>query len=348
MLYRAEEVLAGWRRIAAPVLWVEGANTDVTEFWGDRYPRAEFEARLAQVPHVERLLLEDCGHMLHHDQPAAVAERLRTSSPEARRRRERRLPRPAGCGRSGRAGVRHDQDRPARPRSRRRRAMPTPAPTATRCPARSARIPIGVGLGAAAAGMATGAAVASVAGPVGTSGRGGGRHRRRAGRQGRAEAIDPTAEDAYWRANYASRAYATPRDPYDDWGPAYAYGVAHYNRNVGRSFEDVESELERGWDEARGQSSMEWTRARLAAYDAWERARTATTRPPESRAGAPRPPSPSPPWPGGGVSRLTTTSTAKPTGTPNRPAAIGWMPPTVGSGAVMPNVSRTPGWLTST
>jgi pimeloyl-ACP methyl ester carboxylesterase len=74
---RAEEVLAAWRRIAAPVLWVEGANTDVAKFWGNRYPRAEFEARLAQVPHVERLLLDDCGHMLHHDQPAAVAQRLR-------------------------------------------------------------------------------------------------------------------------------------------------------------------------------------------------------------------------------------------------------------------------------
>jgi len=76
VLYRVEEVLAGWRRITAPVLWVEGANTDVTKFWGDRYPRAEFEARLAQVPQVERLLLEDCGHMLHHDQPAAVADGL--------------------------------------------------------------------------------------------------------------------------------------------------------------------------------------------------------------------------------------------------------------------------------
>jgi len=78
VLYRVEEVLAGWRRIAAPVLWVEGANTDVTKFWGNRYPRADFEARLAQVPHVERLLLDDCGHMLHHDQPAAVAARLRS------------------------------------------------------------------------------------------------------------------------------------------------------------------------------------------------------------------------------------------------------------------------------
>jgi len=135
--------------------------------------------------------------------------------------------------------------------------------------------PVGVGIGAAAGGMAFGAAVGTVAGPldmavgalVGAVAGG------LAGK-GVAEAIDPTAEDAYWRANYASRAYATPRDSYDDWGPAYAYGVAHYNRNASKNFEDVEGELERGWEEARGQSSMEWTRARLAAFDAWERVRS--------------------------------------------------------------------------
>jgi pimeloyl-ACP methyl ester carboxylesterase len=76
VLYRKEEVLAAWRRIVAPVLWVEGANTDVTKYWGDRYPRSDFDERLAQVVRVETLVLEDCGHMLHHDQPALLARRL--------------------------------------------------------------------------------------------------------------------------------------------------------------------------------------------------------------------------------------------------------------------------------
>ncbi len=132
--------------------------------------------------------------------------------------------------------------------------------------------PIGVGLGAAAGGMAIGAAVGTVAGPIGMAvGAALGALAGGLAGKGVAEAIDPTAEDAYWRANYASRAYATPRDAYEDWGPAYAYGVAHYNRNVGADFHD--SELERGWEQARGTSTMEWTRARLAAFDAWERAR---------------------------------------------------------------------------
>src|SRR4051812_47969133 len=73
--------------------------------------------------------------------------------------------------------------------------------------------PVGVGLGAAAAGMAFGAAVASVAGPLGTAvGAAVGAIAGGLAGKGVAEAIDPTSEDAYWRANYASRAYATPRD----------------------------------------------------------------------------------------------------------------------------------------
>ena len=76
MLYRKAEVLACWQRIAAPTLWVEGSDDQVTRFWGKRYPREEFESRLAVVPTLERTTLQDAGHMLHHDQPEALAARL--------------------------------------------------------------------------------------------------------------------------------------------------------------------------------------------------------------------------------------------------------------------------------
>ena len=75
-LYQADEVVETWARIAAPLLWVEGADTDVAKWWGERYPRSEFEARLARVPRVERATLADCGHMLHHDQPNELAAAL--------------------------------------------------------------------------------------------------------------------------------------------------------------------------------------------------------------------------------------------------------------------------------
>ena len=76
VLYQADEIVETWSRIAAPLLWVEGADTDVTKWWGDRYPRSVFEARLARVPRVEQHQLAACGHMLHHDQPEALAARL--------------------------------------------------------------------------------------------------------------------------------------------------------------------------------------------------------------------------------------------------------------------------------
>ena len=45
-------------------------------WWGHRYPRHEFEARLAVVSQVTRAELAPCGHMLHHDQPEALAGHL--------------------------------------------------------------------------------------------------------------------------------------------------------------------------------------------------------------------------------------------------------------------------------
>ena len=76
ILYQKAEVLECWKRIEAPVLWVEGDQTDVAKWWGNRYPRSDFESRLAVVPKLEKLRLSPAGHMLHHDQPEALAERL--------------------------------------------------------------------------------------------------------------------------------------------------------------------------------------------------------------------------------------------------------------------------------
>ncbi len=78
VLYNVEEVLAAWRAITAPVLWVQGAETDPHRWWGQRYSMAEFQTRLAVVPDVRSVLLAECGHMLHHDQPEVLARHLST------------------------------------------------------------------------------------------------------------------------------------------------------------------------------------------------------------------------------------------------------------------------------
>ena len=72
-LYQKAEVLECWKRIEAPVMWVEGDRTDMTKWWGNRYPREDFESRLAVIASLERHVLSPAGHMLHHDQPERLA-----------------------------------------------------------------------------------------------------------------------------------------------------------------------------------------------------------------------------------------------------------------------------------
>jgi len=73
ILANVDEWLEAYKRIAAPVLWIEGDRTDVSIWWGDRYSKAEFHERLNVVKDVERHVVAPAGHMLHHDRPEDVA-----------------------------------------------------------------------------------------------------------------------------------------------------------------------------------------------------------------------------------------------------------------------------------
>jgi pimeloyl-ACP methyl ester carboxylesterase len=75
--YQVDEVLAAWGRIRAPLLWVEGSETSLDRWWQGRYSRQEFGQRLATVADRRDETLADAGHMLHHDQPEALAALLR-------------------------------------------------------------------------------------------------------------------------------------------------------------------------------------------------------------------------------------------------------------------------------
>jgi len=132
--------------------------------------------------------------------------------------------------------------------------------------------PVGTGVGALLGGAAAGAATGTVAGPVGTViGAAIGAVVGGLAGKGIAESIDPTAEDAYWRDNYSDRPYVDSTLAYDDYRPAYSYGVSAYQKHAGRNFDDVEGDLSRGWNDARGKSSLEWDSARSATRDAWNR-----------------------------------------------------------------------------
>ncbi len=132
--------------------------------------------------------------------------------------------------------------------------------------------PVGTAVGAVAGGAAAGAATGTVAGPVGTVvGAAVGAIVGGLAGKAVAESVDPTVEDAYWRDNYSRRPYVESGSSYDDYGPAYGYGVTAYSQYGGRRFEDVENDLGRGWGDARGSSRLTWERAKNASRDAWDR-----------------------------------------------------------------------------
>ena len=132
--------------------------------------------------------------------------------------------------------------------------------------------PLGTGAGSAggaAAGAAIGAAVggpvgALAGGVIGAVAGGGAGH-------AMAEGVNPTVEEAYWRENFNGRPYYRPGARFEDYHPAYRYGWESAGKPdyAGKRFEDVESDLGRGWDRAKGASRHTWEEAKMATRDAW-------------------------------------------------------------------------------
>jgi pimeloyl-ACP methyl ester carboxylesterase len=74
VLSRIDELQACWRRITAPTLWVRGDASNAPGWGGDDAIR--FAERKAAFADLREITLAGCGHMLHHDQPQAVAESI--------------------------------------------------------------------------------------------------------------------------------------------------------------------------------------------------------------------------------------------------------------------------------
>jgi len=79
-IYRIEETYAVWRNITAPTLWVAAADSNIPK-WLNDHPEGEgatdtfaaVKRRFAHIPNGRMVTIPEAGHMLHHDQPAAVA-----------------------------------------------------------------------------------------------------------------------------------------------------------------------------------------------------------------------------------------------------------------------------------
>lgn len=72
-LYQVEEALEIYRRISAPVLSVTASDDSLSQWWKGTFTLAQYQERLQAVPQLESAVIADAGHMLHHDQPDALA-----------------------------------------------------------------------------------------------------------------------------------------------------------------------------------------------------------------------------------------------------------------------------------
>jgi len=72
-LFRVDEALALYEAITAPVLAVEASDDSLGLWWKGRYGLDEYHQRLTHVRDCRTAVVQDAGHMLHHDQPQAVA-----------------------------------------------------------------------------------------------------------------------------------------------------------------------------------------------------------------------------------------------------------------------------------
>lgn len=137
--------------------------------------------------------------------------------------------------------------------------------------------PVGTGVGTAMGGALTGVAAGAVAGPVGAvvGAVVGGIAGAYAGKSV-AEQIDPTVEDAFWRAQYRSRDYYQANVDYDLIAPVYRYGWEFQDSGKYDRMSDAEAEARTRW-ENEGGADLPWDNVRPAFRDSWERAKQRQT-----------------------------------------------------------------------
>jgi len=72
-LFKTDETQAIYERITAPMLCVVADSDSMNQWWQTRFTLEEFMQRIAAVPNLTHAVIKEAGHMLHHDQPEALA-----------------------------------------------------------------------------------------------------------------------------------------------------------------------------------------------------------------------------------------------------------------------------------
>ena len=84
-----------------------------------------------------------------------------------------------------------------------------------------------------------------------------------------AEFVNPTDYEDYWRSHFYGALYYVSGCVWKDYRPAYRLGYDAYFSNHGRKFEEVESEIARGWETVKDASQLTWSQAKPAVRDGW-------------------------------------------------------------------------------
>jgi hypothetical protein len=84
--------------------------------------------------------------------------------------------------------------------------------------------------------------------------------------------VDWTTESGYWRDTYKTRPYFGAGRDYEYYEPAYRYGFESANQYRGRSWDDVQADLERGWEIYKLRGKLAWAEIKDAVRDSWDRA----------------------------------------------------------------------------
>lgn len=132
--------------------------------------------------------------------------------------------------------------------------------------------PVGTGLGTAGGGIAGATIGAAVGGPVGAAiGAVVGGVAGAVGGHGVAEAVNPTAEDAYWQTHHASQPYANEQYSYQHYAPAYRTGYEAAAKHAGKSFEEIQDAVALDYERNRADSALPWDEARHATRAAFSK-----------------------------------------------------------------------------
>ena len=133
--------------------------------------------------------------------------------------------------------------------------------------------PLGAGAGAASGGVAGAAVGLALAGPAGgVVGATVGAVTGALAGKSAAEAVNPTAEEKFWKETYVREPYYVKGRTFEYYAPAFRAGWEGRVQHDGRSFDEAETALKSGYDMSRSELDPTWREIRPAAHAAWVRA----------------------------------------------------------------------------